>query len=239
MENMKNIINEAAQASQAADNQSSFFKAIEFIKMLQQKMQEQEEAEALTPDFTIDEATDTTKTRIRNITTELQDELDVQRLEVANIKANIDLDVLQNAIERIQVDIQKKREEEKKAAEAATKFRTIGSGLIWRPVFLYCEGLYKGLPENEGWKRELVKSITIALQDRAAEDTVKARLIMSLTECKIRAVGEVDIMKTILDDVVTISKSILDCEKKESVMNGQPQLKMITDALTAWIGINF
>ena len=98
-----------------------------------------------------------------------------------------------------------------------------------------------GLPENEYWKRELVKAIEIALQDHACEDTVKARLIMSLTECKIKAAGqnEVDIMKTILDDITTISRSVLDCEKKESAMNGQPQLKMVNDAIVAWIGINF
>lgn len=233
MENMNNIINNTEE------HKSDFMQAVEFIAKLQKKMKEQEINEVSTPDFTIDEATDTTKTRIRNITTELQDELEVQRLEVANISANIDLDTLQNAIERIQIDIKKKQEEEKKAAEAATKFRTIGSGLIWRPVYLYCEGLYKGLPENEYWKRELVKAIEIALQDHACEDTVKARLIMSLTECRIKATNEVDIMKAILDDITTISKSILDCEKKESAMNGQPQLKMVTDAITAWIGINF
>ena len=127
MENMNNIINN----TNTEEHKSDFMKAVEFIAKLQKKMKEQEINEVSTPDFTIDEATDTTKSRIRNITTELQDELEVQRLEVANITANIDLDTLQNAIERIQIDIKKKEAEEKKAAEAAVKFRNIGSGLIW------------------------------------------------------------------------------------------------------------
>jgi len=235
MENMNNIINNTEE------RKSDFMQAVEFIAKLQKKMKEQEINETLTPDFTLEEASETTKSRIKNITTELQDELEVQRLEVANISANIDLDTLQNAIERIQIDIKKKQEEELKKQEAATKFRVNGSGLIWRPSYLYCMGLYKGLAESDTWQRRLVKTIADSYMDHANVNNVKARLTVKLTECKIQAQSSDDGIKILLamvSDITAINKTILDCEKETS-MNGYSTLQFINETINSWVDVNF
>lgn len=241
MENNNKNINNAAMREE--ERKAEFFKAVELIGNLMKGIQEKETAipPRVTPNFTAPEATTTTRTRIQNITTELQDELELQMLEIANKSTGVDLDVLQNAIQRMQDDIKKKQEEEAKKIEESRKFRLAGSGLVWRPSYLYCMGLYKGLAESDTWQRDLVKAVADSYMDHADVNNIKARLTVKLTECKFQAAQSengINILLSMISDITAINKSILDTEK-ETAMNGYSTLQFINETIDSWINVNF
>ena len=114
MNNTNNCTNIANEMNEE-ERKSEFVKSINFICKLLKDADANTNKDATNPapDFTMPQASETTKSRIQNITTELQDELEVQRLEFVNKSTGVDLEVLQHAIQRMQDDIKKKQEEEK------------------------------------------------------------------------------------------------------------------------------
>jgi len=180
-----------------------------------------------------------TNKSIANLIAKVSEESNIQAIESTLLK-NADLDRVSIAIERLQKDIAAKKLEQKFEEENRNLFRTTGSGLIWRPVYLYCTGMLQG--GALAWRKDILKAICDSLTSDEPAKANAARLSMRLTEARIRCSSDINeagkLILPLLTDVTTIAKDILNINKETSV-NGYDQLKKTVDTIDAWVCINF
>lgn len=184
-----------------------------------------------------------TREEIAKLCDQIYEELNFQAIESTISSSKVDLDDLSVAVERIQKDIQAKKLEQKFEEENKKLFRTTGSALVWRPVFLYNKGLINGgIGRGNSWKQDIAKAINDALVSDESYKTMAARLSMKLTEARITCSADPALagkaIMPMLTDITCIAKDILNIEKETSV-NGYTQLRQVIDTIDAWVGINF
>ncbi len=181
---------------------------------------------------------ETNKT-IANLITKTAEEMNIQAIESTLLK-DADIDMVSLAIERLQKDIATKKLEQKFEEENRNLFRTTGSALVWRPVYLYATGMLQG--GALAWRKDVLKAICDSLTSDEPAKANAARLSMKLTEARIRCNSDITeagkSMIPLLTDITTIAKDILNIEKPTSV-NGYDQLKKTIDTIDAWVCINF
>ena len=202
-----------------------------------------ESVQAMEP---IDEnATKTTMANVFELSKELINEMSIQTTEY-DIR-EMDVETLQEALNRKIAEAKEAEETKAKMIDERNAFRLKGSSLVWRPVFLFCDGYLKGMESSP--KRDysslyvetILRAIIVALTANESTNNMAARLSSSLTEAKVLATSDengMSIICSILCDINTISRSILDTEKS-TALNGYEVLSDMTDVIDSWISITY